>query len=394
MHRGAPAQQEDMELAVKAFHERYASRNWTAEMEFIGSGINYNEKILSLIVGDQLPDSLYMNAESLATFASKGAFYDLNAIAAKDKSVNDYWPELVEMSRYKGKLHGLPKDYSPHVIWVNESALQSAGIPLPKAGWTWDDMLDIARRFTQRSPTGELTKLGVYALSWYVMLWQGGGELFDKAVSRSLLGEPAAVEALQWIGDLYTKHRVTGTANALKELGCETVQQAFQRGQVALWWMGRWAVSQLRAMAGVQWDAYPLPKGKVEANVYKQSGPTVCHSTKHAEVAWEWCKVWTGPAGQTLNIDSGDSVPTLTDKAVRERFLSKTPPSQKGNQVFYDAIKIGRVEPQTDTIGWADWGAVWNTELNKIWSGDLTAKAATELIVPKVNQFIADKARG
>ncbi len=63
-----------------------------------------------------------MNAEVLPTFAARGAFYDLTAIASKDKATGDYWPELLELSKYKGKLHGLPKDYSPHVIFVNEGA--------------------------------------------------------------------------------------------------------------------------------------------------------------------------------------------------------------------------------------------------------------------------------
>lgn len=392
MHRGAPAQQEDVEGAVKVFNERFASRNWSVQSDFFPSSAgNYNDKLLSLIASGSLPDSFYMNAENLSIFASRGAFFDLTAIAAKDKATGDYWPELLEMSKYKGKLHGLPKDYSPHVIWANENALQAAGVPLPKVGWTWDDLLDTARRFTQRGADGKFNRMGLYSPSWNILVWQNGADLFDKDVTRCTLGDPAAVEALQWMGDLYTKHKVAGLAGDLTAMGAQTVQQAFQQGRVALWWMGRWGIPDLRPMTGVQWDAYPLPKGKREANVYLQSGPAVAASTKYPEVAWEFCKVWTGPDGQTLNIDSGASVPTLREKSVQDRYLAKTPPSKRGNQVFLDAVKIGHALPMTPNIGWGDWGAQWNTELNKVWAGEMTAKAAVDAVVPRVNAFIVEK---
>ena len=392
MHRGAPAQQEELELAVKLFHEKFGPRQWKAEMDFFPSSAgNYNDKLLSLIAGGSLPDSFYMNAEVLSTFASRGAFYDLTTIAGKDKATQDYWPELLEMSTYKGKLHGLPKDYSPHVIFVNESALQAAGVALPKVGWTWDDLLETARRFTQRGPDGKVARLGLYGPSWNILVWQNGGDLFDKDVTRCTLGEPAAVEALQWMGDLYTKHKVAGLAGDLTAMGMQNVQQAFQQNQVALWWMGRWGVPDLRKMPGVQWDAYPLPKGKKEANVFLQSGPAVAATTKRPDVAWEFCKVWTGPEGQTINIDTGVSVPPVKERTVQDRYLGKTPPSRKGNQVFLDAVKIGHPLPMTPNIGWGDWGPLWNAELNKIWSGELTAKQATDAFVPKVNAFIAEK---
>jgi multiple sugar transport system substrate-binding protein len=392
MHRGAPAQQEELELAVKLFHEKFGERNWTAQIEFHPSAAgNYNDKLLSLQAAGTLPDSFYMNAENLSIFASRGAFYDLTAIAGRDKATGDYWPELLEMSKYKGKLHGLPKDYSPHVIFVNEGALQAAGVALPKAGWGWDDLLDTARRFTQGGPGGQPTRLGLFSPSWNILVWQNGGDLFDKDVTRCTLNEPAAVEALQWLGDLYTKHKVAGLSTDLAAMGASTIQQAFAQGQVGMWWMGRWGVPDLRKMTGVQWDAYPLPKGRKEANVFLQSGPTVASSTKYAEVAWEFCKVWTGPEGQTINIETGVSVPPVREKSVQERYLAKTPPSRQGNQVFLDAVKIGKPLPTTPNIGWGDWGPYWNAELNKIWSGELTAKAAADAIVPKVNAFIAEK---
>lgn len=397
MHRGAPAQQDELEQAIKLFNQKFGDRRWTAEADFFPSSAgNYNDKLLSLIAGGTLPDVFYMNAEVLPTFASRGAFYDLTAIASKDKATGDYWPELLELSKYKGKLQGLPKDYSPHVIFVNEGALQAAGVPLPKPGWTWDDLLDIARRFTQRSNDGKFARMGLYNVTggWYIPAWQNGADLFDQGITKCTLADPAAIEALQWVGDLYTRHKVAGLGADLTAMGLQSVQQGFQQGMVGMWWMGRWGVPDLRQMQGVQWDAYPLPRRKKEANVFLQSGPTVAATTRFPEVGWEFCKTWTGPEGQTINIETGVSVPTVREKSVEERYLAKTPPSRKGNQVFLDAVKFGHPLPTTPSIGWGDWGALWNTELGKIWSGELTAKEAVDAIVPRINAFIRDKSSG
>ncbi|CAA9290942.1 MAG: hypothetical protein AVDCRST_MAG77-4717 [uncultured Chloroflexi bacterium] len=395
MHRGsAQAQLDELEAAVKLFNERFAAKQWKAEAEYHNSQSgSYDEKLISLLVGGTLPDSFYMNGENLPILASRGGYYDLTAIASKDKATQDYYPELLELSRFRGKLHGLPKDYSPHVIWVNETAMQQAGVALPKPGWTWDDFLETARRFTQRDASGKFSRMGAFNLSgnWYIPVWQNNGDLFDKDVSKTLLDQPAAIEALQWVGDLHAKHKVAGLAADLTAMGAQNINQAFQQGTVAMWWMGRWALPDLRKMTGVKYEAYPLPKAKKEANVFLQSGPTAGASTKHPEVVWEFLKAWTGPEGQTLNIESGVSIPTVKDKATLEKYLAKQPPSRQSNQVFLDAMKPGKVQPVTPSIGWNDWGAIWNPERDKVMRGEITARQFADVVAPKLNALIKEK---
>jgi ABC-type glycerol-3-phosphate transport system substrate-binding protein len=87
------------------------------------------------------------------------------------------------------------------------------------------------------------------------------------------------------------------------------------------------------------------------------------------------------------------SIPTVKDKATLEKYLAKLPPSRQGNQVFLDAMKIGRVQPVTPSIGWGDWGAVWNPERDKVMSGEITAKQFADVVAPKLNALIKEKAQ-
>ena len=124
-----------------------------------------------------------------------------------------------------------------------------------------------------------------------------------KEITRTLLDQPAAIEALQWVGDLHSRHKVAGLTPDLNAMGAQNIAQAIQQGGVAMWWMGRWGLPDLRKLSAVKYEAYPLPRGKKEANVFLQSGPTAGAGTKHPEVVWEFLKTWTGPEGQTINIE-------------------------------------------------------------------------------------------
>jgi multiple sugar transport system substrate-binding protein len=386
MHRGGKPQVDDINNIIAIYNKKFAGK-YEAKMEFVEQ--NYNEKLLTLIASNSLADAFYMNAEVLPSFAYRGAFYDLTAIDKSDNATKDYWPELVEMSRYKGKLHGLPKDYSPYVIWVNKTRFKEAGVELPKPGWTWNDMMGMAEKLTKRDGN-RITQYGLFGYGWNVSIWQNGGDFFDKDYTKATLDTPEAIEAIQWVADQNLKAKVAPIATDITSSGQNTYQW-FGTGKMAMYFMGRWAVSQLRPLKDIEWDAYPLPKGKAEANVFLQSGPAVSAQTKAPEAAWEFCKVWTGPDGQQLNIDSGDSIPPLNSPAVREAYLGKTPPSKEGNQVFYDAIKIGHPLPTTGTFSWLEITQILNPELDLVWQGKQTASEAIKKTAPKLQELTTKK---
>ena len=108
----------------------------------------------------------------------------------------------------------------------------------------------------------------------------------------------------------------------------------------------------------------------------------------NAAASFDWS---TSPEGQTINIESGVSIPTVKDKATLEKYLAKAPPSRQSNQVFLDAMKFGKVQPVTPAIGWNDWGTVWNAERDKVMNGQSTAKQFADVVVPKLNALIKEK---
>ena len=383
LHRGDQNEHDELNQAVALFNKDFAG-TYQATGDFATG--DYNAKLLTLKAANTLPDVFYMNAEVLSSFAVKDFFYDLGPISARDDATKQYWPQLLELSKYEGKLHGLPKDYSPYVVYVNLDRFKDAGVPLPKPDWTWNDFVQTATALTQRSSGGaQSDHYGAHLLDagWIDWVWQNGGDIFDSTYSKVLFGETAAVDALQYVADLMNKSRVALGPDALTS-SHQTAAQWFQSGGVAMYFMGRWAVPNLRKLTGVNWDSVPLPQGKKAANIFLQSGPTVAATTKEAQASWEFCKTWTGPVGQPINIDTGIAIPSVNSAAIHQDFLAKTPPSTQGNQTFYDAIPIGHPLP---SHGGMDWGVISQaigSSLSDVWTGKISANDAVTKIVPNL----------
>lgn len=386
LHRGGKAQVDELQMAIDKYNKQFANK-YQAKMEF-HEGSGYNEKVLSLVAAKSLPDVLYMNAEVLPSFAVRGAFADLNQFRKSDKSVEDYWPELLEMSAFEGKLYGLPKDYSPYVAWLNHNRFKEAGLDLPKAGWTWDDFRSLAQKLTVKQ--GNRTeKWGsyIFASNYLTWIWQAGGDVFDKDYKKVTITEPAAMKGLQFAADLAMKDQVTPIAQGITESG-QNQYQWFGTGRIAMFLMGRWAVPDLRQLKDLEWSCIPLPKGQQEANVLLQSGPTVGAQSTQLEAAWEFCKIWTGPDGQQINVDTGVSVPPVKSDKVRDAYLNKTPPSKESNQVFYDAIKIGHVLPTTGKFSWLEVNQVLQPETDLLWQGKQSVEDTVKKVAPKLEELI------
>ena len=58
-------------------------------------------------------------------------------------------PKMAEAMRYRGKLVGLPTDFSTIVMFYNKDWFDRCGVPYPHDNWTWQEYLEIAHRLTR-----------------------------------------------------------------------------------------------------------------------------------------------------------------------------------------------------------------------------------------------------
>jgi multiple sugar transport system substrate-binding protein len=143
---------QELEAMVK-LADRFTQTHPDIQVEFINiieGGPFGRDKVQQMIAGGTPPDLFMLNTGQFEGFASRGVLRPLDDLVQQDNfDLSIYWPPAVEGSKYDGKLYGLPKDISDHVIYLNVDLFEKAGIPLPSPEWTWNDYRQIAKQLTK-----------------------------------------------------------------------------------------------------------------------------------------------------------------------------------------------------------------------------------------------------
>ncbi|HUT25187.1 MAG TPA: extracellular solute-binding protein [Sumerlaeia bacterium] len=181
----------------KANPRKYGRHNWdNVEIElkrFSGISVEGVEGDLLAIAGGMAPDVLYVNFRRSDNYIRNDFLYPLDKpedgyLASMTQEEIDFriHPKLWDVIRRrgpKGEKHVWAIPYGGAlgmVLLFRKDLFDERGIPHPTADWTWDDMIDAARRLTD-------PKRGIYGMnltrgkheSWYWInyLWSAGGEV-------------------------------------------------------------------------------------------------------------------------------------------------------------------------------------------------------------------------
>jgi multiple sugar transport system substrate-binding protein len=143
------------------------------------------------------------------------------------------------LRRIDGKLYYLPYEQSIHAVYYNKKIFDDAGVPYPKAPWTWDDYLAIAKKLTNRDK-------GIYGsyfvLDWeyyYYMIARQRGVSGYKKDGSSNYDDPAFRDAMKFLYDLGETYKVQPT---LKEyLANKYTWDTFAaQGKFGMTYIGSW----------------------------------------------------------------------------------------------------------------------------------------------------------
>jgi multiple sugar transport system substrate-binding protein len=346
-----------------------------------------------LAAGEQL--DVYGNAPSdtVAGFAKPGLLRDLSAMMAKQRTVavKDYWPAVMGTVTYQSKLYALPYQVFTELIYYNEDLLKREGQPVPTKDWTWDKLLEVSKAITRLPSGNQPGQWGINMVftgirpGGLVFMWGHGGKLFDDDTNpRSLSVDPAGAAGLQWMADLFTKHRVVPLAADATAGGFTNTSQMVTAGQVgfnfsSLTWRG------YRNNTGFKSDVQMLPKGprRQVASTWADC-LTMPVASKNPDAALSLMTHITGPAGQRLMVPVVDQFPSVESIATSKEWLQF---DKFNRQAAVDMIRLS--QPIPPTPAWPD----INTGVLSPLSADLVAGRKTALdalreVKPKVDDLL------
>lgn len=114
-----------------------------------GNDIKY-DKAYSDLVEKQKPDILLMDSNLFPKYATEGKLADLGALVDQDKyDLTTYSQGILESLKEKGegKLYGLSPAFRSNALYYNVDLFKKYGVELPHDGMTWQEIMDVARRF-------------------------------------------------------------------------------------------------------------------------------------------------------------------------------------------------------------------------------------------------------
>jgi len=305
---------------------------------------NFWTKLPADAASGTVADILGLQSLRTAGFTSRNLYLPLDDSIKDDKSfdLSDFDKTIVDGLSYKGKLYALSYDFGSHIVYVNKTLFQKAGVALPKPDWTWNDFVETGKGLSKKIDGNDV--FGVVGANQFdrmvPWIFSNGGDYANADFTKSTLSAPETVEAFQFYADLSAKHFVAPSpefkqANPI----------GFANGNVAMAQDGVWNLGRTND-AKINWGLAPQPMSKVPVSYGQYSGQSMTKLSKAKDPTWNWMK-WAslGKEGQTYQYKVGLLQPTRKD--LISLFVDDTaPPAKQYRQVFVDELsaelRLGR----------------------------------------------------
>jgi len=192
--------------------------------------------------------------------------FDEVATTAEDKQwLSSFYPSLMQNSKAKGKIWGIPFQRSTIVMYHNKEAFKEAGLDPNKPPATWQEMAEMAQKLTKKDASGNVTRWGVHIPSTGYPYWmfqalciQNGLELMNPDGNLTYFDKPEVVEALQYWRDLAVKHKSMPEGT----IDWGTLRQKFLEGATAIMWHTTGNLTAVREGAKFDFGVSMLPASK------------------------------------------------------------------------------------------------------------------------------------
>lgn len=311
----------------------------------------YRTKFQTMFAGGIPPDVMYVEATDFPAYVQKNIFLNLQPFVEKDARfrVEDYYPQLIKLFRYKSRLYGVPKDFATLVLYYNVSMFEKLGVEFPAPDWGWQDLLEAAGGLTaDLDGDGKIDRFGIevnpHISRWAAFLRQNGGKILEESTGTWVIGSKDYLEkntaAFQFLRDLIYKFRVSPSPSMARE------QRLFETGRVGMTFAGRWMCLRFKEIKDFRWDIAELPRGKKRASVLFTVCYAISKKCKNPDAAWKLLKFMAGKQGQIETANSGHAIPSLISVAESDYFLkAKELPAELNHIANINTIFYARALP-------------------------------------------------
>lgn len=344
--------------------------NIKIECTYVDGG-EYPTKMQAWFSSGEVPDVMGIANDILRPYMGIGMLADLREYVEAD-GLEGSWNESLTsaLSDEEGVLYAIPSCYKVYTIAYNKTLFDAAGLEYPKAGWTEDEMLEMARQLTKKE--GRIPQYGFY--------WSNSSATF----CRNLYGEPVynvANKTMNAEGNEGFKHALelmyqmmVVDGSAPDDATAETYGGGFETGIYGMALVGPWSVGAFKETIGdnFEWDIVELPANTELGHwncIIHADGWCMSATTEHPEESWEFIKFLTTDM-DAQRVMAEFATPSLTALASSEEYLNDT-----FNKNAYIEMIDHAVGWETTGV-WARVNDVINEQYQKLIAGQVDVDTA------------------
>ena len=400
-HRQAYTLELDAQVFPPAY-EVFRQKTGIRVDETIMTEAEIPDKITAMVTAGTPPEGSYIHPQWLGSMAARGLVTPIEPYVAKDRSLNlnDIYAGLLDYFRWPtagGKLYGLPFYSGPSITVFNRTLFERNGVKPPdqweKEGkWTWDSLRDVAVQLTKG--TGGDKTWGydgiTNALHWLnVVIWSYGGDLWDKDLDRTLLGEPAALEALQSYADLRARYNVVAEGPEAAALPSSRAGK-LPSGRVAARYGIKADIPTLAAGSGqgIQPGIAPIPKGK--AGRFVRNGPNsymIVQGSREPEAVYQLIAWMTSTEFQSFQFKISATVAVRKSQMDSGEFQRSLAPWEPV-AVWKEAAERDKALPMSARH--SEIQQLFGPAYNQVKEGAMTMKDAMASLGPQINNLLRE----
>ncbi|MBO0784252.1 MAG: sugar ABC transporter substrate-binding protein [Ktedonobacteraceae bacterium] len=389
----------DTNKAIDAALQKFMQQNPNIKVERIATpNSDYGQKLSSLVVAKKLPDIFWAGNDTEQQYGGQGLLYDWTQYASKTDSnfdLSKFAPASIENWKNNGKLFGLPTLMNTYGVWYNADMFNKAGLPLPKAGWTYDEMLHDAQVLTQKEG-GKVTRYGLWNPpsgpfeTGYCSVSAGGQPFQDKILNATkVTAGPEFIDCAKKMASAVQNGSVTPPG-----YNVDSAQDAFASGKIPMFYNGQWfAPGFMQAKPTFKYGFAPYPVVKDRVQPYDAVGIVSPRYIKNPDAVWK--------VTQFLASSAWESVLPGAPVAPAAYVPASTP--------YFDALKSAGLQTVADAVNYelttqnkqgirfiAPWATKANDVVTAKWSDILNGKVPVDSgisdMVKQLNDVIQQNA--
>lgn len=347
---------------------------------------DYWTKLQTAATGGSAPDVFWMTLSYFKYYAAGGALMPLDEQIAKDGvDMTAFVPAITQAYQYGGKTYGMPKDVNAFGLFYNKDLFAAAGVAVPDASWTWDDVIAAAQKLTDADK-------GIYGivapeadeLTWYLTIPQAGGYVISEDGKQSGYDTPESIKGIQFWVDMINKYHVSPNLHQTTDTDSLSL---FTSGKVAMYYGGSWdpaAIAEIpEAMAFT--DVAPLPKGATASFYSNGLANSIYAKTAHPQEAWAFANFLSTKRANEIQSLSGIVIPAYN--GLSENYVKGLP--WMNAQALLDQLPDAKPFPVSEKS--SVWRQYATKEFAKAWTGEESVEDVAKRVAAQMNDALADE---